>query len=99
MRRRVSVREARRILTQQESDRLVDFDAVVEAALQRVEDAAVVFLDENDTTITPNDEYGADVSGEGVQRDLLPIVEGSVVVTRDGPVTTDQRSEERCVGK
>ena len=89
MRRRVSVREARRILTQQESDRLVDFDAVVEAALQRVEDAAVVFLDEIDKTITPNGDYGADVSGAGVQRDLLPIVEGSVVMTRYGPVKTD----------
>jgi ATP-dependent HslUV protease ATP-binding subunit HslU len=89
MRRRVSVREARRILTQQEADRLVDFDAVVEKSLQRVEDSAVVFLDEIDKTITPNGDYGADVSGEGVQRDLLPIVEGSVVMTRYGPVKTD----------
>ncbi len=88
-RRRVSVREARRILTQQEADRLVDFDAVVEAAMQRVEEAAVVFLDEIDKTVGGNGEYGADVSGEGVQRDLLPIVEGSVVMTRYGPVKTD----------
>ncbi len=88
-RRRVSVREARRILTQQEANRLVDFDAVVEAAIKRVEEAAVVFLDEIDKTISPNGEYGADVSGEGVQRDLLPIVEGSVVMTRYGPVKSD----------
>jgi ATP-dependent HslUV protease ATP-binding subunit HslU len=88
-RRRVSVREARRILTQQEAHRLVDFDAVVEAAMQRVEEAAVVFLDEIDKTISTNGEFGGDVSGEGVQRDLLPIVEGSVVMTRYGPVKTD----------
>ena len=88
-RRRVSVREARRILTQQESHRLVDFDAVVEAAIHRVEEAAVVFLDEIDKTISSNGEFGADVSGEGVQRDLLPIVEGSVVMTRYGPVKSD----------
>ncbi|CAA9560613.1 MAG: ATP-dependent hsl protease ATP-binding subunit HslU [uncultured Thermomicrobiales bacterium] len=88
-RRRVSVREARRILTQQEADRLVDFDAVVDAAIKRVEEAAVVFIDEIDKTIGSGGEYGGDVSGEGVQRDLLPIVEGSVVMTRYGPVRTD----------
>jgi ATP-dependent HslUV protease ATP-binding subunit HslU len=88
-RRRVSVREARRILTQQEADRLVDFDAVVEAAMRRVEESAVVFIDEIDKTISNNGDYGAEVSGEGVQRDLLPIVEGSVVITRYGPVRTD----------
>ncbi len=88
-RRRVSVREARRILTQQEANRLVDFDAVVEAAVKRVEESAVVFLDEIDKTITGDGDFGADVSGAGVQRDLLPIVEGSVVMTRYGPVKTD----------
>jgi ATP-dependent HslUV protease ATP-binding subunit HslU len=88
-RRRVSVREARRILTQQEANRMVDFDAVIDEAIQRVEEAAVVFLDEIDKTISSNGEYSADVSGEGVQRDLLPIVEGSVVMTRYGPVKTD----------
>src|SRR3954447_7332006 len=89
MRRRVSVREARRILTQQEANRLVDFDAVVDEAIQRTEDSGVVFLDEIDKTIPSNSEYGADVSAEGVQRDLLPIVEGSVVMTRYGPIRTD----------
>ncbi len=88
-RRKVSVREARRILTQQEADRLVDLDAVIEAAMRRVEEAAVVFIDEIDKTIAQHGEYGGDVSGEGVQRDLLPIVEGSVVMTRYGPVRTD----------
>ena len=87
--RRVSVRDARRILTQQEAYRMVDFDAVVDESIRRAEDAAVVFIDEIDKTISRNGEYGADVSGEGVQRDLLPIVEGSVVMTRYGPVRTD----------
>jgi ATP-dependent HslUV protease ATP-binding subunit HslU len=89
MRRRVPVREARRILTAQEANRLVDFDAVIDEAIQRAEDSGVVFLDEIDKTIPSNPEYGADVSAEGVQRDLLPIVEGSVVMTRYGPVRTD----------
>ncbi len=87
--RRVSIREARRILTQQEAQRLVDFDAVVEAAIKRAEESGIVFIDEIDKLITKDGEYGPDVSGEGVQRDLLPIVEGSVVMTRYGPVRTD----------
>lgn len=87
-RRKVSVREARRILTQQEANRMVDLDAVIDEAIQRVEESSVVFLDEIDKTISSS-EYGADVSGEGVQRDLLPIVEGSVVMTRYGAVKTD----------
>ena len=88
-RRRVSVREARRILAQQEEDRLVDWDTVIETAVRRVEDAGVVFIDEIDKTINAEGEYSGEVSGEGVQRDLLPIVEGSVVMTRYGPVKTD----------
>jgi ATP-dependent HslUV protease ATP-binding subunit HslU len=87
--RKVSVRDARRILTQQEAARLVDMDAVVEAAIKRVEESGVVFIDEIDKTIHSGGDYGPDVSGEGVQRDLLPIVEGSVVMTRYGPVRTD----------
>jgi ATP-dependent HslUV protease ATP-binding subunit HslU len=89
MRRRVSVREARRILTQQESDRLVDIEAVIDEAILRVEEAGVVFIDEIDKTISADVDVGGDVSSEGVQRDLLPIVEGSVVMTRYGPVKTD----------
>ncbi len=89
IRRRVSVREARRILAQHEANRMVDFDAVVEAAIRRVEDAAVVFIDEIDKTVSGEGDTGPDVSGEGVQRDLLPIVEGSAVMTRYGPVNTD----------
>jgi ATP-dependent HslUV protease ATP-binding subunit HslU len=88
-RRRVSVREARRILAQQEEDRLIDWDAVIESAVRRVEQAGVVFIDEIDKTVSADGEYSGEVSGEGVQRDLLPIVEGSVVMTRYGPVRTD----------
>lgn len=89
MRRKVSVREAKRILTQQEANRLVDLDSVVDEAIIRVEEAGVVFLDEIDKIISSGGDYGGEVSGEGVQRDLLPIVEGAVVMTRYGPVRTD----------
>jgi len=89
MRRRVSVREAKRILTQQEAHRMIDLDSVVDEAILRVEEAGVVFLDEIDKIISKSGDYGGEVSGEGVQRDLLPIVEGAVVMTRYGPVRTD----------
>jgi ATP-dependent HslUV protease ATP-binding subunit HslU len=88
-RRRVSVREARRILAQQEEDRLIDWDSVIETAVRRVEQTGVVFIDEIDKTINADGEYSGEISGEGVQRDLLPIVEGSVVMTRYGPVRSD----------
>lgn len=88
-RQRVSVREARRILAQQEEDRLIDWESVIESAVRRVENAGVVFIDEIDKTINADGEYAGSISGEGVQRDLLPIVEGSVVMTRYGPVRTD----------
>ncbi len=87
--RRVSVREARRLLTREEAQKLVDFDQVVDEALELAEQSAVVFIDEIDKVAGPRVEAGADVSGEGVQRDLLPIVEGSTVMTRYGPVNTD----------
>ncbi len=87
--RKVSVREARRILTEQEAHRLVDYDAVVENAIKQAEESGIVFIDEIDKTINTSSDYGPDVSGEGVQRDLLPIVEGSVVMTRYGPMRTD----------
>jgi ATP-dependent HslUV protease ATP-binding subunit HslU len=87
--RRVSVKEARRILTQEEANKLIDFDQVVEEATKRVEQSGVVFLDELDKVAGVKIEVGPDVSGQGVQRDLLPIVEGSTVMTRYGPVKTD----------
>ncbi|MGH2459578.1 MAG: AAA family ATPase, partial [Chloroflexota bacterium] len=87
--RRVSVKEARRLLTREEANKLVDFDDVIDQAIERVEQGGVVFIDEMDKIAGPRVETGADVSGEGVQRDLLPIVEGSVVMSRYGPVKTD----------
>lgn len=87
--RRVSVKEARRLLTRDEANKLVDFDEVIDQSVERVEQAGVVFIDELDKIAGPRVDAGADVSGEGVQRDLLPIIEGSVVMSRYGPVKTD----------
>lgn len=88
--KRVPVREARRILVDQEVNRLIDFEDVVDIALRKVEDSGIVFLDELDKLVNRNGDFGADVSGEGVQRDLLPIVEGASVATRYGMVATDR---------
>jgi ATP-dependent HslUV protease ATP-binding subunit HslU len=88
-RRTVSVAEARRILVQDELDRLVDMDEVVNEALDRTEDTGIVFLDEVDKVIGERGGAGPDVSREGVQRDLLPIVEGSTVQTKYGMIRTD----------
>jgi ATP-dependent HslUV protease ATP-binding subunit HslU len=87
--RQVSVKEARRLLTQEESNKLIDFDQVTETATERVEQSGVIFLDELDKVVGSKVDLGPDVSGEGVQRDLLPIVEGSSVMTRFGPIKTD----------
>lgn len=88
-RRTASVSEARRILFQEELDRLVDFEEVVFDALDRVEESGIVFLDELDKVAAPRRGAGPDVSREGVQRDLLPIVEGCNVHTKYGLVCTD----------
>ncbi len=88
-RRRVSVAEARRILVQDELDKLVDMDEVVNEALFRAEEMGIVFLDEIDKITGERGGVGPDVSREGVQRDLLPIVEGSTVATKYGLVRTD----------
>ena len=87
--RQVSVKDARRLLTQEEANKLIDLDEVIEQGTQRVEQSGVVFLDEIDKIAGGKSEMGPDVSGEGVQRDLLPIIEGSTVMTRFGPVKTD----------
>jgi ATP-dependent HslUV protease ATP-binding subunit HslU len=87
--RRVSVREARRILTREEASKLINVDEVIEEGLRRAEELGVVFIDEIDKIAGPEVEVGPDVSGEGVQRDLLPIVEGCTVLTRYGPIRTD----------
>jgi len=88
-RRTVSVAEARRILMQEELDRLVDMDEVVNEALDRAEETGIIFLDEIDKISGDRGGVGPDVSREGVQRDLLPIVEGSNVGTKYGLVRTD----------
>ena len=88
-RRTVSISEARRILVQDEMDRLIDMDEVVNEALIRAEDMGIVFLDEIDKIAGERSRTGPDVSREGVQRDILPIVEGSTVQTKYGLVRTD----------
>ncbi|MCY3598447.1 MAG: ATP-dependent protease ATPase subunit HslU [Gemmatimonadetes bacterium] len=88
-RRRVSVADARRILRSEELANLVDMEEVTEQALRRTESMGIVFLDEIDKVAGKHGGAGPDVSREGVQRDLLPIVEGSTVQTRHGMVRTD----------
>ena len=88
--RKLSVAEAKKILTQEESQKLIDMDNVIKEAVDKVQNSGIVFIDEIDK-ITSNSgrQSGPDVSREGVQRDLLPIVEGSTVITKYGPVKTD----------
>lgn len=87
--RHVKVREARKILTDQEAAKLIDSDAVQEEAVQRTEQNGIVFIDEIDKIAGSNGAHGPDVSREGVQRDILPIVEGCTVNTKYGAVKTD----------
>jgi ATP-dependent HslUV protease ATP-binding subunit HslU len=88
-RRRVKVGEARRLLAQEEAQKLVDVDEAVSQAIRRVENSGIIFLDELDKIAGREGGRGPDVSREGVQRDLLPIVEGSTVTTKYGMVRTD----------
>ncbi len=88
-RRQVTIAEARRILLQDELDKLVNMDEVIAEALDRAEETGIVFLDEIDKVAGERGGAGPDVSREGVQRDLLPIVEGSTVQTKYGMVRTD----------
>jgi ATP-dependent HslUV protease ATP-binding subunit HslU len=87
--RRVKIGEARRILAQEEAQKLIDMDEVGSQAIRRVENSGIVFLDELDKIAGREKTHGPDVSREGVQRDLLPIVEGSTVMTKHGMVRTD----------
>jgi ATP-dependent HslUV protease ATP-binding subunit HslU len=87
--RKVKIPEAREILFQEESQKLIDMDKVVEEAIKRTEQNGIIFLDELDKIGGSGQSYGPDVSREGVQRDLLPIVEGSTVLTKYGMVKTD----------
>ena len=87
--RKVRVREAARLLTDEEAAALINDDELKHEALQRVEQDGIVFLDEIDKIVGHSERHGADVSREGVQRDLLPLIEGSTVSTRSGMVKTD----------
>lgn len=87
--RKVTVAEARGIFMEEELDRLVDMDKVVAEAIERMENSGIIFLDEIDKIVGSGSRTGPDVSREGVQRDILPIVEGSTVATRYGMVRTD----------
>jgi ATP-dependent HslUV protease ATP-binding subunit HslU len=88
-RRVVTVREARELLTRQEARKLIDRSSVIREAIRRAEQTGIIFLDEIDKIAGARSQYGPDVSREGVQRDLLPIIEGSTVITKYGPVRTD----------
>ena len=87
--RKFPVKEAMKIVLEEESAKLVDEDAIKEEALRRAENDGIVFIDEIDKIAGKGNRGGADVSREGVQRDILPIVEGSTVVTKYGPLKTD----------
>ncbi len=88
-RKKVKVSEAIKIFTQEEANKLIDMEKVTKEAIERVEQTGIVFVDEIDKITSRGSSYGPDVSREGVQRDLLPIVEGSTVTTKYGPVKTD----------
>ena len=87
--RRVTIAEARQILIQEEAEKLIDMDSVIGEAVTRVENSGIVFLDEIDKIAGRESKSGPDVSREGVQRDILPIIEGSTVMTKHGMVRTD----------
>jgi len=87
--RRVTVQESHEILLNEESDRLLDQEQLVQEAIRAVENNGIVFLDELDKICVREGRVGADVSREGVQRDLLPLIEGTTVSTKHGPVKTD----------
>jgi ATP-dependent HslUV protease ATP-binding subunit HslU len=87
--RQLTVKEARRILLEQEAEALIDRQVVTEKAVELVENQGIIFIDELDKICGPTSSHGPDVSRQGVQRDLLPVVEGTTVNTRYGPVRTD----------
>ncbi|MBB3770583.1 ATP-dependent HslUV protease ATP-binding subunit HslU [Angulomicrobium tetraedrale] len=87
--RRVTVKDAHPLLLSEEADKLIDQDAIVQEAIRSVEENGIVFLDEIDKIAGSERRGGADVSREGVQRDLLPLIEGTTVSTKHGPVKTD----------
>ena len=89
VRRRLTVAESYELLLGEEADKLLDDETVTKAAMAAVQDSGIVFIDEIDKVCARSDTRGADVSREGVQRDLLPLIEGTTVSTKYGPVKTD----------
>ncbi|RJE86743.1 ATP-dependent protease ATPase subunit HslU [Paenibacillus sp. 1011MAR3C5] len=87
--RKLPVKEARKALIQEEANKLIDMDDVISESIIRAEQSGIIFIDEIDKIASPSRGSGPDVSREGVQRDILPIVEGSTVMTKYGPVKTD----------
>ncbi|MDR0270089.1 ATP-dependent protease ATPase subunit HslU [Paenibacillus sp.] len=87
--RKLSIKEARKVLTQEEATKLIDMDDVIAESIYRAEQSGIIFIDEIDKVASQGKGTGPDVSREGVQRDILPIVEGSTVMTKYGPVKTD----------
>jgi ATP-dependent HslUV protease ATP-binding subunit HslU len=87
--RKLTIKEARTLLSQEEANRLMDQDEVITESIKRAEQSGIIFIDEIDKVASPGKANGPDVSREGVQRDILPIVEGSTIVTKYGPVKTD----------
>jgi ATP-dependent HslUV protease ATP-binding subunit HslU len=87
--RKVPIREARQVIFDQECEKLIDREKVKDMAISRTQNTGIVFVDEMDKLCGPRQSAGPDVSRQGVQRDLLPIIEGSTVNTRHGPVRTD----------
>ncbi|HHV46958.1 MAG TPA: ATP-dependent protease ATPase subunit HslU [Tissierellia bacterium] len=87
--KKVTIKEARKILSNQEAEKLIDMDEVIELGIKRAEENGMIFVDEIDKIAGKNYGGGPDVSREGVQRDILPIIEGTTVITKYGPVKTD----------
>ncbi len=96
--RKVKVPEALTLLTQEEAQKLIDMDSVIRQAIDRVEQSGIIFIDEIDKVAGRETSYGPDVSREGVQRDILPIVEGTTVTTKYGMVKNGPYSLHRCRG-
>ncbi|NWL86380.1 MULTISPECIES: ATP-dependent protease ATPase subunit HslU [unclassified Paenibacillus] len=88
-RRKLTIKEARKVLTQEEAAKLIDHDDLTQEAIRRAEQSGIIFIDEIDKVASRGQGSGPDVSREGVQRDILPIVEGSTIMTKYGPVKTD----------